>query len=329
MGRYSAELRVQDGYNMIVLKDSASDSIAKLIPDIGNNLFSFQHGGHDVIKTAVSLQTLQNETFACSKYGTPILFPPNRVREGTYTFNGRTYQLPINEPPHHHLHGELISRAWHLVEFGALDGVGAWAKSRFSFSEHPDIMAYYPHELAFTITYRLVDGKLHMESSIANDGTDEAPFAYGLHPYFSVPYESDNKVILQVPAKDEWPVSNQAFVTDLPSETSFSRSIREEGINLSDYPVLGCSLLTLDQAADSICRIGIPQRGYSIAYQLDKAFPYVLLFRPNWDDAFSIEPYTYVTDAFNLPYASELTGAQGIRPGEVRRLTTALWTEPN
>lgn len=327
MGRYSAELHYQDGFNIVVLQDSASDSIAKLIPEVGNNLFSFRQGGHEVIRTPISLQTLKNEAFACSKYGTPILFPPNRVRNGTYTFNDRIYQLPINEPPQFHLHGELISRGWHLVEFGALDDMGAWVKSSFSFGEHPDLMDYYPHPLSFTITYRLLDGKLHMESTIVNQGSDEAPFAYGLHPYFSVPYESGNNVFLQLPAQDEWPVTNLALVAGQPSETELSRSIRE-GIDLGNYPVLGCNLLTMNQTADPICRIAIPQQGYSIAYQLDASFPFVLLFRPDWDDAFSIEPYTYVTDAFNLPYPSEQTGAQGIRPGEERRLTTTLWTEP-
>lgn len=86
-------------------------------------------------------------------------------------------------------------------------------------------------------------------------------------------------------------------------------------------------MLTLDPGADQVCRISLGDSGYSIAYQVDRQFPYALLFRPDWDDSFSIEPYTYVTDAFNLPYEHELTGAQGIRAGEERCLRTVLWIE--
>ncbi len=40
-----------------------------------------------------------------------------------------------------------------------------------------------------------------------------------------------------------------------------------------------------------------------------------------------MEPYTYVTDAFNLPYDAGLTGSRGIEPGEVVQLRTAMWVE--
>ncbi|WP_308639533.1 aldose 1-epimerase [Paenibacillus silvisoli] len=327
MSRYTAECRKQDGFTIVALTDSANESAAELLPEIGNNLYRFTTDGREVIRTSVSMQTLKDETFAASKYGTPILFPPNRIQQGQFEFRGRGYQFPINEPPDYHLHGELIVRAWEVLDYGASDENGAWVTSRLRYADYPDILAYFPHELTFTITYRLVDGKLYMDSVIQNDGADEAPFAYGLHPYFSLPYESDNGIKLQVPARDEWPITNLSFVTGQPSPTETSRQIAQAGIPLGTYPELGCTLLTLDPDAEPVCRIALPQAGYTIAYQLDRQFPYVLLFRPNWDQAFSIEPYTYVTDAFNLPYAHELTGVRGIQAGEQCKLTTVLWVE--
>ncbi|QHW33731.1 aldose 1-epimerase [Paenibacillus rhizovicinus] len=324
MQRYAAETRVQEGLNVIVLTDRSSDSEARLLPDAGNNLFLFSSAGQEIIKTPISLHRLREDRSAATRYGTPILFPPNRIQDGMFTFKGRNYRFPLTEPPEYHLHGELVSRAWEVVAYGSSEEEGAWVTSRLQYADHPDILAYYPHPLTFAITYRLLDGKLQMDSTIKNEGTDEAPFFYGLHPYFSIPAALENSTTLHIPAVEEWPATDKAFVTGMPSDTALSQAMRS-GFPLASYPKLGCSMLTLDPESDAICRFKLP--AYSIAYQVDKQFPFVLLFSPSWNESFSIEPYTYLTDAFNLPYSPDLTGAQGIVAGEERCLRTSLWVE--
>jgi aldose 1-epimerase len=328
VSQYSAKSVINDGYSVIVLNDTRSDATAEIIPEVGNNLFRFESGGHPVILPPLSLDMLSNEPFAKFKYGTPILFPPNRVKNGRFSFHGRSYNLPLNEPPSHHLHGEICSRAWEVLEYGATQENGAFVISRFRYESYPDLIAYFPHPLSFTLTYRLYEGRLYLKGTIVNEGEDEAPFAFGLHPYFLVPLDSGEEIVLSIPATEEWPVTNEAFVTGRPAITHLSRSLKE-GVQISNYPQLGCSLMTLDDGdEDRICRIDMKDRGYSIAYQIDRQFPYVVLFRPNWASAFSVEPYTYVTDAFNLPYEHELTGAKGIKAGEEMEFSTCLWIEP-
>ncbi|WP_269865439.1 aldose 1-epimerase [Paenibacillus caseinilyticus] len=314
-------------FSVMVLKDMQSDAAAEIIPEVGNNLFRFESGGHPVIVPPVSLHALRDESFAPFKYGTPVLFPPNRVKNGRFSFHGRPYNLPLNEPPANHLHGELCSRQWEVLEYGATEQNGAFVTSRFRYGQHPDLLAYFPHPLSFTLTYRLYEGRLHLQAAIGNEGEDEAPFAFGLHPYFSVPYDTGEEMVLKVPAAAEWPVTGEAFVTGRPAMTQRSRTL-PEGVPISDYPQLGCSMLTLEQGGeDPVCRIEMKDRGYAIAYQVDRQFPFVLLFRPDWASAFSLEPYTCVTDAFNVPYEQELTGARGIQAGEELRFSTCLWIE--
>ncbi len=326
MSRYSANPEMKEGFNVIALSDAGSNAVAEIVPELGNNLYKFESGGRQVLLPPGSLQSLKNETFAAFKYGTPILFPPNRVRNGRFSFNERQYSLPLNEPPDNHLHGEICSRAWEVIEFGASEEKGAFVTSCFRYASHPDIMEYFPHPLSFTITHRLYEGRLHLSGAIVNGGEDEAPFAFGLHPYFQVPFDSgEEEIVLKVPAVEEWPVTNQAFVTGRPSVTDFSCSLNQ-GVNFAYYPQLGCSLLSL-AGADNTCRIEMKDRGYAIAYQVDHQFPFLVLFRPDWSSAFSLEPYTYVTDAFNLPYEHELTGARGIKAGEEIRFETSLWIE--
>ena len=50
-------------------------------------------------------------------YGMPILFPVNRIENGSFLFEGRKYVFPINEPASNcHLHGELHKTAFELTE---------------------------------------------------------------------------------------------------------------------------------------------------------------------------------------------------------------------
>jgi len=327
MSRYDARLDTIDGFAAAVLRDNERGARAEVAPGIGNNVYRFECEGTPLILPPADLRSLRHETFAAFKYGTPILFPPNRVKGAQFTFGGREYRLPLNEPPHHHLHGEICSRAWEVVDIGASEERGAYVTSRFRYADHPDLMAYFPHPLAFTVTYRLSDGTLHMETSIANEGADAAPFAFGLHPYFPLPFEAGEPIVLKAPAIAEWPVTNEAFVVGLPESTAFSRALID-GVDISRYPPLGCSLVEFDPAAgDPICRIEMKESGYALLYRFDRRFRYAVLFRPNWASAFSVEPYTYVTDAFNLPYAHERTGAKAIAAGERLTFATSLRME--
>jgi aldose 1-epimerase len=325
LGRYKAEPTMKVGFSIIVLSDFDSDATAVINTEMGNNLIQFESGGYPVISPPISLNSFKDDLVTNFKYGIPILSPPNRIKKGRYNFQEKVYHLPLNEPPDHHLHGELCSKAWEIVDFGASDEQGAYVTSRFRYAKHPEIMQYFPHPLSFTVTHRLHNGCLQLSGTIVNEGMDEAPFAFGLHPYFTVPFENEEEIKLHVPAAAEWPVTNEAFVTGEPSVTEFSQSLNK-GINIANYPKLGCSLLSLEQG-DRTCRIEIMNRGYSIAYQLDHQFPFLVLFRPDWSSAFSLEPYTYVTDAFNLPYAYEVTGAKGIQAGEEIAFITRLWIE--
>lgn len=327
MSRYTASIIRQERYTVVRLNDAQSDTVAEIVPDIGNNLYRFESRGRQVIMPPVSLESLQEEAFGSYKCGIPILSPPNRVKNGSFTFRGRTYRLPLNEPPHHHLHGEIGAKRWDIVDTGAADDIGAYVTCRFRYASYPEIMTYFSHPLSFVVTYRLSEGRLEMEGTVSNESADdEAPFAFGLHPYFALPYATGEPIVLSVPAAAEWPVTEEAFVTGEPRVTAFSRNVSMGGVRIDDYPRLGCSLVELSET-DRTCRLTMPDSGYTIAYRVGTPFRFAVLFRPDWSSAFSIEPYTCVTDAFNAPYASLSTGARGIGPNEEISFATSIWIE--
>lgn len=325
MNRYTVERIDPETYPVFRLRDAAADAVADIVPGVGSNLIRFDVGGRAIVHSPLSVRALKHETFAAFRAGVPILFPPNRVKRGEFAYNGRTYRLPINEPPNYHLHGEICSRAWEVIRARANEEDGASIECRFRYAAHPDLLAYFPHQLTFTVSFRLKDGELHMGGDIRNEGPDEAPFGFGLHPYFAVPFREGGRIELTVPATAQWPVTNEALATGEPSATRFAEALNG-GTDISGYPLAGCSMLSLAEGGAE-CRIRMVDQGYAIRYRVGPEFPYLLLFRPDWAESFSLEPYTCVTDAFNLPYPPEKTGAIGIKPGETIAFSTSIAVE--
>ncbi|MET4782444.1 aldose 1-epimerase family protein [Glaciihabitans sp. UYNi722] len=100
---------------------------------------------------------------------------PNRVVDGTYSFDGTDYQLSLTEPSRHHaLHGLA---GW--LDFSALEE----SADRLVLGATVEAQVGYPFRLELRIEFRLDDGGLHWSVSALNTGALAAPFGTGPHPY--------------------------------------------------------------------------------------------------------------------------------------------------
>src|SRR3954467_366146 len=87
--------------------------------------------------------------------GIPVLFPfPNRIRAGRFTWDGKEYQLPLNDPAKANaIHGFACRVPWRVVDQGA-DSESAWVSGVFRCSlDAPASLPLWPadHELRLTI----------------------------------------------------------------------------------------------------------------------------------------------------------------------------------
>jgi len=109
-------------------------------------------------------------------YRGAVLAPwPNRVVDGTYTFDGVDYQLPLTEPSRSHaLHGLVCWADWTL-EARTVDSVTL--RTTIVPSDG------YPHRVGVLVSYTLSDDGLTSVVTAENLGTSTAPYGTGPHPY--------------------------------------------------------------------------------------------------------------------------------------------------
>lgn len=113
-------------------------------------------------------------------YAGKVLMPwPNRVAGGAYTFAGRRYELPVNEPATgSSLHGLALWNEWQVEQRSD----AAVVLTHLLHGEPG-----YPFQLALSARYTLdANTGLNVELTARNCGTADAPYGVGSHPYITV-----------------------------------------------------------------------------------------------------------------------------------------------
>ena len=85
------------------------DYTALLVPSVGANLVRLAHTrlGVEVLRTP---SEREHDEFLRRPhvYGVPILFPPNRIADGRFRFDGREYRFPITRPEENNYHHGIL-----------------------------------------------------------------------------------------------------------------------------------------------------------------------------------------------------------------------------
>lgn len=216
--------------------------------------------------------------------GRQLLPWPNRIRDGRYTFDGTQYQLPISEVPRNvALHGLDESAAWELIHQSDTSVV-----QRHTF--HPQ--AGWPGTLTVTLDHTMTDGGLVVVAHVDNNGATNAPYGYGVHPYFA--FDDVNEVVLELPFASELQVDPERLlpleVTEVGGAKDF-RSARKLGNVELDTAFTGPT------TADWVARM--VGSGHTVEVWGTASVPWVQLYTRPERDALAVEPMTCGPNAFN------------------------------
>ena len=105
-----------------------------------------------------------------------LLVPfPNRIEGGEYTFEGQTYELPIDEHERNNaIHGYGYRHFWTLERLTTSAVTLCWRTPN---------LAGYPFDVLVHVTYELDEDGLHVQVHAQNHGGEDAPWAAAIHPW--------------------------------------------------------------------------------------------------------------------------------------------------
>jgi len=263
---------------------------ARFIPEIGASLVNLQLICENKLIQIIHLpgnQSLSENDL----YPSALLAPwVNRVRNGNYSFEGRNYQLPINESKlGNAIHGFLARMPFKIFDKKCTH---EFAEVTFQHDYSGDFTGY-PFPFIFTITYRLSNhGVFTVLFNCRNTGINNMPFACGWHPYFTIAKceLSDLEITFSPTLKY---ISDAQMIPMAEETVSFSMPIRFSETTLDNVFKLENQIQHLTELTDRASKISLFIRQNSIE------FPFLVVFAPSSENCVAIEPMTGNTDSFN------------------------------
>jgi aldose 1-epimerase len=249
-----------------------------------------------------------------------VLLPfPNRLQDGSYEFEGRRHQLPINVVEEQvAIHGLVRWVAW---------TIGERRPNRVVMEHLIHPRPGYPFSLAVGIEYLLSDDGLRVRTTATNVGAGPCPYGCGAHPYLTVGTATVDSVILSAPSRtvlqsDERGIPVSASSVD-GTEYDFRRP-RAIATTKLDH-----AFTDLERDDDGLVRVELrgADGGSGLALWVDESYPYLMLFTgdvlPDVDRrSLAVEPMTCPPNAFR-------TGQDLIRLEPGRSFTSSWGISPS
>jgi aldose 1-epimerase len=309
---------------VVILESGDGKARAEVSPANGFNCFRWlaERDGHMLDLLYADPQFFQGAK--PTRSGVPILFPfPNRIRDGRFVWNGREYQLPLNDSTMKNaIHGFACRRPWRVVDEGG-DGHCAWVTGEFRGSvDAPDCSHLWPADYQIRVTVRLGAASLEIAAVVSNPDRVPLPFGLGYHPYFRIPpglNEAPEKLFIRASADRYW-----VLAESLPTGTTLPVAARLDLREPRRFREL--------ELDDVLQNPGGPEKPGSLRWQgsvyaeegktellrveASPALRELVVFTPPHRQAICLEPYTCTTDAINLQQRGVDAGLIVLQPGE-------------
>jgi aldose 1-epimerase len=305
---------------------------ASIATETGNQVQSLKANGHEIL-------WMPNEPNKLG--GIPLLAPwANRLDGDAYFANGKRYLVngditsirrDANGLP---IHGLLLfCEGWKVVKRSASS-----VTSRLEFWRHPEWMAQFPFAHTIEITHRIVEQavppasrivgqavppassySLEVETAIENHSIEPIPLCIGFHPYFQLSDSPRDEWKLTIPARESVVLSDKLIPTGETRPFDLPHPMQLAGVSL-DAVFTGLT-------GDAFVAEGRRQR---ISVRFGPKFPVAIVYAPQGQPFFCVEPMTALTNVFNLDHAGKLDGREGglqhIAPGTTWR--ESFWIKP-
>ena len=261
--------------NFLEIEDSSKRSYAKIHLNLGASLQELILSNHQLITDLHPLT--YNNTYASA-----ILFPfANRIADGSYVFEHKTYQLDINQKEENNaLHGLVYNKTFEII---GQKTTPEKAEVLLRYEEFSDSIGF-PFTYMIDLTYILAKDSLELKVTVKNTDTNIFPFTIGWHPYFISQNLSKSAVHFK---------SHQKFAFDKRNITQRMDKIAiDEPFLIEDKSLDDCFVLDSNE-------IGFETPQYRFSLKSSEKNGFLQLYTPPHPNAIAIEPTTGISDSFN------------------------------
>lgn len=264
-----------NNYDYIEIEHKDKGAYLKIFLNQGASVQELKLDGSHVIQSMAPLT--YKETYASA-----IMFPfANRVKDGKYNFEGKSYQLSLNEKElNNALHGLIYDKTFR-VESKEIDSDSAKIKLSYVAS---DCELGFPFSFYFGLEYHLSKSSLKIIVHVENLGVNAFPFTLGWHPYFMSENLSESSLIFE---------SNKKIEMDDRNITTGIQVIDEINELITDKTDLDdCFILNSEE-------IKFLTPKYLMTLRSSEKDSFLQVYTPPFKNAIAIEPTTGVSDSYN------------------------------
>jgi len=247
-------------------------------------------------------------------YPSALLAPwVNRVRNGNYSFEGRNYQLPINESNlGNAIHGFLARKKFEISEEKCNDELAEVSLIHNYTGDFPG----YPFPFIFTLTYSISSkGTFTVNFKCQNTGQTNMPFACGWHPYFKIANADISHLEINFSPTLKY-ISDAQMIPMAEESVSIPMPVQFSETTLDNVFKLESPTEHLTELSDRESKISLFLKQNSVE------FPYLVVFAPHSENCVAIEPMTGNTDAFNTE-----DGLKVLSPNEEFTSLVEVWID--
>jgi aldose 1-epimerase len=297
---------------------------AVVIPDVGANLIELKHipFGTQLLRKPAGIKELKQKP---QVYGIPVLLPPNRIEDGTFSMGGKTYSFPVNEPArNNHIHGFLHSSVWDVKIHEDTPNDTAKTEYTFNADENTPFFAYFPHKFHISLTYTLSQTGLSQQVCIRNTGNEPMPMGLGFHTAFNTPFHPDSTeedCIVKASVGKRWLLNERMLPTGEFAELDADEmKFRTSGTSPSEI------IMDNHYTAEPLEIKGIKFNGAIIedmskrlrlVYGIGNKYIHWTIWNNGGHKGFVCpEPQTWAINAPNIGLPDEITGVTTIQPDE-------------
>ena len=315
---------------------SKGDYVAWLVPSVGANLVRLANTklGVEILRTP---KADEMETFRSRPqiFGLPLLFPPNRIEDGRYTFEGRTYQYPITIAGENNYHHGIIKSEPFVVSKAKEDDEEVKIECRYySNAANDAIYRNFPHAFKCKIVYKLSAKGLEQEVLFGNKSKENMPVGVGFHTPIVIPFAggeaADYRMRVAIGEQVELSPRNLPTGKRMPLNEHYMK-LREEGLQVTMCEPLEAGFTLREIEVD-----GKPYRGavveniktgVKVFYEVDEMTTYWTLWNNGGQEAYCCpEPQSWITNAPNAENP-EAAGFRYIEPDEKFKMRFKLYVK--